>query len=128
MKVNGQNRNLWAHRLAWEFIRGPIPEGMFVCHKCDTRPCVNPDHLFLGTSADNSKDMQRKGRSTMGTKNPMAKYNEGLVAEVRRLRTLGMTFTEIGESTNMSRAHAHRIVTGQRRSTPATQRPIPQTG
>lgn len=51
-----------AHRAAYEAFRGSIPSGMFVCHKCDVSLCINPDHLFLGTPADNNKDRREKGR------------------------------------------------------------------
>jgi hypothetical protein len=57
-----------AHREAWTKERGPISKGMWVLHKCDNPPCVNIDHLFLGTQKDNNQDMWRKGRGVSHNK------------------------------------------------------------
>jgi hypothetical protein len=55
-----------AHRYMWALHNGPIPSGAFICHRCDTPSCVNPDHLFVGTPRDNTRDMWRKGRARLG--------------------------------------------------------------
>ena len=60
ISVNGRVKR--THRFAWELTHGNIPDGMVICHKCDNPPCCNPEHLFLGTQADNIADMMAKGR------------------------------------------------------------------
>ena len=76
----GQSNGKLAHRTAWETAHGPIPDGIEVLHSCDNPPCHNPEHLFLGTQADNMADMDAKGRrgvkeqSGHGTANRYRKY------------------------------------------------------
>jgi len=80
----------YAHRVAWELTNGPIPKAMVVMHQCDNPPCVRPDHLRLGTPADNSFDMKAKGRAwgnpMHGSQIPSAKLDEAKVAEIRKRR------------------------------------------
>lgn len=61
-RIRVEGRTVAAHRTMWEEWHGPILDGLFVCHRCDNPPCIRPDHLFLGTNADNLGDMSKKGR------------------------------------------------------------------
>ncbi len=87
----GHGRMRWdgklylTHRLAWIAHRGPIPDELFVCHKCDVPSCINPDHLFLGTNADNIKDMYTKGRRVMfrGEQHARATTTDAQVRAIR---------------------------------------------
>lgn len=86
-----------AHRLAYEWANGPIPDGLFALHRCDTPCCVNPDHIFLGTQTDNMADMDKKGRRkiAVGERRGFAKLTEAAVREIRRRREQDGTLLKV---------------------------------
>lgn len=105
-------RSRLAHRLSWEINRGPIPPNLHVLHRCDVPGCVNPDHLFLGTQADNVADMIKKGRKAplpRGSDHVSSTLSEADVMEIRRLILIGMRQREVALYFRMSQAQVWRI-------------------
>lgn len=92
-----RNKQVRAHRAAFEFHVGQITDGQMVCHSCDNPSCINPDHLFLGSAFENTKDMIGKGRKTSlcGERHPLAKLTESDVCEIRELRSDGHSLKAI---------------------------------
>ena len=104
------------HRVSYEFYVGKIPDGLFVCHKCDNPSCFNPDHLFLGTPKDNMIDKSIKGRASKfpGEKNPAAKLTNKQRSEIFELRENGLTYSQIAKIYSIAFQTVGKIVNGVR--------------
>lgn len=108
----------FAHRVAWELAKGPIPSGQSVCHRCDNPRCVNPSHLFIGTQQDNIRDAVRKGRWTV------RKLSDDDVARIREMSAAGMQHKAIAKVYTVGRSTISDIVRGFTR-TERIGEPIP---
>jgi len=110
MSIDGKHKK--AHRISWEIYVGEIPKDMHVLHKCDNPPCVNPNHLFLGTQADNNKDMFSKGRGydRNGVNNPRAKFT---AKEVKIIRSRHENQYDLAEEYGVSQSTISRIQRGE---------------
>ena len=103
-----------AHRVAYQIAIGPIPDGMSVLHQCDVRACVRPDHLFLGTQADNIEDMMDKNRGSFGERHWRAKLNEEAVRIIRSAYISRKNTGELARRFGVNRRHIVAIVRGER--------------
>lgn len=98
---------LKAHRYSWMLLKGEIPDGLCVLHRCDNPPCVNPDHLFLGTINDNNQDKKNKGRASRVSRNAGEKQwsailTDDLVRHIRAQHAAGVKQAVIGRALNIS--------------------------
>lgn len=109
-----------AHRRAYERWTGPVPDGLSVCHRCDVPQCVNPDHLFAGTQAENVADMMRKGRYDLGGRRwqkgsecPRAKLTEDDVKRVLAALASGRPQQDIADQYGITQTAVSRIALGR---------------
>lgn len=113
-RLNYKGRPMLASRISYLLHFGDIPDGMAVCHKCDNPSCTNPDHLFLGTQADNVADMEQKGRARKrgktGTDHHSAKLTDD---SIRDIRGSGKSDAENAAKYGVSRATIHSIRLGK---------------
>jgi hypothetical protein len=118
--VHGGTKKQLAHRMVYEEAIGPIPAGLFVLHRCDNPPCVNPDHLFLGDTRTNALDMVAKGRRRGGARrgeaNHFAKLTNDQVIALRADRESGMTQRALAGKYGVGQAQVWRILHGESRA------------
>lgn len=114
ISVKGQNTRV--SRVSYELHFGKIPQGLYVCHKCDNPGCVRPDHLFLGTALDNARDRDNKGRRIppAGTSNGYHKLSEKNVLDIIEIYKSGQYSQEqLGKKYGISQAHVSRLIKKQ---------------
>lgn len=102
-----------AHRFAYREFKGPIDDGLFVCHRCDIRRCVNPDHLFLGTQSDNIRDAVEKGRHVSNLPDNR-KVSESQAIEIRQRCASGELQRVVAEHFSISQQEVSKIVRRER--------------
>lgn len=102
--------NLYAHRVSWRLHHGAIPAGLFVCHRCDNRACVNPAHLFLGTPRNNVDDCVAKRRHTIGERHPNARLKEAQVLDIRARFGSGTAICTMAREFGVSKATVSGII------------------
>jgi len=106
------NKNVATHRVAYEIFCGPITAEDVICHKCDVRNCVNPDHLFKGTRLDNNRDKVEKGGQPRGETHANSKLSEDDITKILSLRH--MTGRAVADLFGVNQSTISRIWGGQR--------------
>lgn len=113
--INANGRTTLAHRVSWELKHGPIPNDQWVLHKCDNPPCVNPDHLFIGSQKDNMQDCKSKGRMICA-KGEMAGNviltSESVKAMRQAFRSGTQTMRQLGIQYGVTADAAYRVIRG----------------
>jgi hypothetical protein len=107
---------IYVHRLMFEAHKGPIPEGLHVCHTCDNPACARPDHLFAGSQLDNMRDMHQKGRnhSNPGEANPHAKLTEEQARALKKALLAGGNPKALAAQYGISLGYTYNIKAGRK--------------
>ena len=103
-----------SHRVAYYLANNELPADLCVCHRCDNPACCNPQHLFLGTVAENNLDMLAKGRTTRGEKNAAASITEDCVRTIRAMFNAGIKRADIAQELGISLYVVKAVVSGKR--------------
>lgn len=106
------NTTIHAHRFSYFITNGSLPEGMAICHHCDTPACCEPQHLFAGTKGDNNADMRGKGRHAHGVSHYAAKLSPAKVRTIRRITKEGTTIRECAERFSVSHGTIEDVIYG----------------
>ena len=126
------NKKTWlAHRYSFYKSNGEIPKNMHVCHKCDNRLCINPEHLFLGTRKDNMQDMINKNRQNFsglrtngwnekanakkpkGQNHYMCKHSDELISKIRKLAEIGIRQIDIAQMFGLRQGYISNVIHGR---------------
>ena len=109
-----EGRLIAAHRLSWTLFKSPVDATLEVCHRCDVRRCVNPDHLFLGTHGDNMRDMIRKGRHRLSARTTKFVWSPDAVEAMKQLSEAGWSGARIARAFGADVDYVYRILGGKR--------------
>lgn len=104
-----QRKADYGHRHIYRLLKGDIPDGLDVCHRCDNRKCINPDHLFLGTRRENMADAVSKGRQARGASLPHTKLTTFITQEIAAMAKQGLPYKEIAARFGICKQHAGQI-------------------
>jgi len=109
--VGGRHGNTrGAHQAAWQAWRGEIPAGKFVCHHCDVKICINPEHLYLGTPKENYADAIARDRIARGANRNNARFSDDEVQEIRGAAGFGVGYNALGRHYGVDHAHIRKLV------------------
>ena len=120
--TDGIRTRMTTHRLAWTVFRGPIPEGKFICHTCDNKKCINIDHLYVGTAADNGRDFAERGthwskiypeRLRRGASHTGAKLTDVTAMKIRELYAAGRGMQSLSDEFNVSLKTVMNVIHGR---------------